>query len=726
MVKLPGAEAFGERQVAGPQRPIQSVRNPGETQRAVQQGALQSAQSAQEFGQFADRELARIDKLDYATAQSRFLKEKAKADAEFAQDQDYATAKDRYEKRLNDVRGKFSSEIGNNQTRALFEQYTNTDIAQGSARISGIAVERERDAGRAHINDLLDQNRETALMASNPETAQAVLSATRQAIDGAVAKGYLSEQEAQRQNRTFAESYAIGKVELMTPAQQLGALRSGMKQGPEGASFGQSNSFVDFIPSDKRMMLIQRAESEVKRMGAMERAELGSMARDHFASLASTGQGLSDFMDRAKNAFDPQQYAELKRQDDVSRETFNFTDSVKFANPQEMQARLDRMAPAPGSMGFADQQQAYEGAARMVDLIKKKRFDDPAGYVLQIPEISASWQAANSGEGGQTLKDYSSKTLAAQDAMGIPEYNRRVLPVNVSKALIADLSAPDKAEQAADTLMTLQQQYGPYWGSAYRDLVKDGLPPDYAVLGAMDSDTDIVARKDMAAALKVGPKNLGAIIPDADKKAIGTSVESGLAAWSRAELGRGATDSNVQAMRGAGETLAMYYASRGQSADQASASAVNALVGRFDILDIPSTKNATAGFNMYVPKGEADNIEMKGRRVMARISPEMLAPIGANEFIDPAKHLESVRNGTWVLDQDGIKATLLDEVGQPVYIRDPSQPDSDFMMVQFSIDDPTEMSGVELMSRSILAEKERSRPGLINVQDLDTRNRGAR
>lgn len=423
-------------------------------------------------------------------------------------------------------------------------------------------------------------------------------------------------------------------------------------------------AFLDARDRDILTNKIDAAEDLLRRKSA---SEIAGMADDHFASVATTGQGIPGFMAKASAALTPEQFAEFQRKENVSRETFNFTDTAKFASPEDIRAKVDAFRPEPGTVGYADRLRAYEAVQRSANDILKQRAADPAGYAMKMPDVAQAWAEATDPNGQKTLNDYAVKTIAAQDAMGIPISQQRVMPEATAKTLATDLSIPDRAEQSADQILSLSRGYGKSWNMAYRDLVAAGLSPEMSVLATLDTDADIIARKDLASALKAGKKGLSDIVPDADRKTIVSGVESALMPWAKAELGRGATDRNVQAMKSAAETLAMHYASRGQEASQASESAINALLGRYEILDTPS-------FNMYVPTGKADDVEATGRRIMDSLRPNMLPDPGGQEFLTPEQrkeaYLRAVKNGTWVLDETGTSAVLLDEIGQPVFAND--------------------------------------------------------
>lgn len=318
MARLPTPAALGPAQTPYSQRAIVRVRAPGELERAQQGAALQTAQAASEIGRFATDRLDRMDRLDYATAKSSFLQAKAQADMEFERDPDYATAAGRYQERLDDVRQKTLGGIRNNQVRATFDESIKADIAQGRTRISSLAFGRERDAGRAHINDLISKNRQSALNTSDPYTSNSILQATRDAVDGAVAKGYLTEQEAGIKNRAFAESYAEGRIGLMPIDQQVDALRSGMLLTEQGMAFEKTGTFADFLPADRRMAMLEgaeRSQTQAYERANKEATKQAKLLSDNLskegATLLSEGKLTAEWVKEREDSLNAKTYASL-------------------------------------------------------------------------------------------------------------------------------------------------------------------------------------------------------------------------------------------------------------------------------------------------------------------------------------------------------------------------------------------------------------------------------
>jgi len=413
------------------------------------------------------------------------------------------------------------------------------------------------------------------------------------------------------------------------------------------------------------------ASAEIDRGKRTAAAEIRDQARDHFASLAATGQGIPGLDAKAASVLDDRALADFRASEQTARHVYSATQSFQFAPPDRIAASLDSFAPKPGSIHFADEQRVYAAMATAASRVLKARSDDPAGYAMQEPSVAAAYRAAQNDP--SLLPDAVARSLAVQSAMGIPDRNRSVIPVSQAAAIVADMTASGGAERAADTMTTLASQYGKYWKFAYRDLVYQKLPPEMAVLGTLDLPKDAAVRVDLANALKTGRKTLADNVPTTVRNDLDKNLQDALSRWSNVELARGATDANVKTIRDATELLAYSNVARGQSSGDAARNAVDALVdSRYDILD-------SGPFALYAPKGNARAIEDTGMR--------MLRDLGAADMRDPGDlpgmppltpdqrkemYLGIARRGHWVTDETGIGARLVDPLGQPVMVSDGS------------------------------------------------------
>ncbi len=367
-------------------------------------------------------------------------------------------------------------------------------------------------------------------------------------------------------------------------------------------------------------------------------------------------------MERAKAILPPEDLAAFQGREKLALDTYRTTEGVRFAGPEEVAAQVEKLRPESGAEDYVQKARTYSAVASYADSIVKARTQDPAGYALQEPSVRQAFNAAT--KDATYLPSYIEKSLALQQQMGIPEQDRKILPAGQAKSEVNRIAAMDP-EKAADSMLGLQTQYGRYWPQVYGELVKAKLPPEYSVLGTLDSPADSVARKDLAQSMKAGTKALISGFPEGDKKAIDDGLDAALNNWARAELARGQTETNVLAMRQSAALLAYGYAARGASTTEAAKRAADSLVnGRYDIL-------SSTGFNLYVPKGMGSKVEDTAGRILQNLKPEDMPDIGSSDpNTNPDQrrrdYLQAAQRGLWVLNERGDGAFLINSLGQPV------------------------------------------------------------
>lgn len=401
--------------------------------------------------------------------------------------------------------------------------------------------------------------------------------------------------------------------------------------------------------------------ADIQRGKSVARAEIRDLQNDNIASLAATGVGVPGLDARASKILDPKDLANYNASVSVAKHVFSVSQGMTFATPEQIGAQLQSLEPKPGSTNFATEERAYNGVAQQADRIMKARRADPVGYAMQMPAVADAFKKA--GDDPKQLPMAVNKVLAAQEQMGIPEQDRRVLSKDGADVVVKQLGQMPP-EKMADNLQALAQSYGKYWGRAYRELVGQHLPAEAQILGTMDRPEDAMVRKDFATAVQTGRKTLTDNLGPQMKKTIDDGLQTALEPWARTELARGATDHNVQSMRSAAELLAYSYASRGMSPDKAATSAAqNMILNRYDVLD-------QSGFSMYVPKGSGGQVNDVADRVRNALKVEnIMDPGGAPELTPDQRksaYLKKAQNGKWVLNEGGDGAVLLDEIGQPV------------------------------------------------------------
>lgn len=430
--------------------------------------------------------------------------------------------------------------------------------------------------------------------------------------------------------------------------------------------YGDAEKLIGTGEYDKDLgpAAVREINADIHRGKQAAKMEIRDVTNDHLASLSATGVGVPGLSDRAQKILDPKDFANFKAAEGTAKHVFNVSQTMTFATPQQIDQQLKSLEPRPGSTHFADEERAYNGVAQQANRIMKARHDDPVGFAMQDPKVADAFKKA--GDDPTQLPMAVNRVLAAQENMGIPEQDRRVLSKDGADTVVKQLGQMPP-EKMADNIQAMAQSYGKYWGRAFKELVGQHLPAEAQILGTMDRPEDAVVRKDFAVAVQTGRKTLTDNLGPQMKKTIDDGLQSALEPWARTELARGATDVNVQSMRSAAEMLAYSYASRGMDPSKAATAAAQGMVlNRYDVLD-------QSGFSLYAPKGQGSQVSDTGTQIKSALTvKDVIDPGGAPELTSDQRksaYLNKAKNGKWVLNEGGDGAVLLDEIGQPVMTR---------------------------------------------------------
>lgn len=472
---------------------------------------------------------------------------------------------------------------------------------------------------------------------------------------------------------------------LTNSAEDIGAFRDTMTPEAERAAFQKSRESIirsavsGYVNADRYAdaekligsgkfdadldpSAVTAINADIKRGKAAARAEIRDLATDHFASISMTGVGIPGLNVRAAKILDGADLSDFRAREATANKVYTLSQDFKFASVADIEKGLATIQPKPGSTRFAEEQQAYSQLSAQAQRMVKARHDDPAGYAMQDPKVADAFKRAETSP--DWLPIAVTRSLALQEQMGVPSTQRKVMPAGAAKDQVAQLGQMDP-ERAADTMLSMQTQYGKFWPKAFGELVAEKLPPEMQILGTIEGESgaDMILRKKMAQALQTGRKTLADNIPSEQKTEADKAIQGYMGVWERLELSRGATDANVQAMRSAAEMLTYAEVARGAPAGRAAKDVVDSLVmNRYDILD-------SSGYAMYVPKGLGAEVESAAEGVLSGLRPEDMADIGGDPSLTPeqrkGEYLKAAKRGKWVLDKDGDGALLLDALGQP-------------------------------------------------------------
>ncbi len=420
---------------------------------------------------------------------------------------------------------------------------------------------------------------------------------------------------------------------------------------------------------------INQSEAQYNSTTKAQRATLDARLNDVQAALAD-GREVAIPETEIRRLY-PKQVADetIGKLTEIRQQGYAYQ-AVQFSSPAEFAALMagyEDVGKAPGGTD-AQVQAGYAQRAKVRDTLITARLramealkKDPAIYVGKAPAVAA---ALASGD----QEAYARAALGEQERLGVPEADRRVLPKEQAAALVQQLiSADPEKVPAAAALQGLAQKFGGAWPAVWRDMVREGLPPAYMVLGSMDAPGQVGARGDaqrmMAlVAQKGGDKLLRETVGDPTiAKSIDDGIYGSLAAFR--ETVRYATGGRelYARTRDFVRNMAYYYyfyAGQGQSANAAVASAVGSVL---------SAKYDFSG-SMRVPKGQLSLAQEVTSSVQRALTVEDLAPVqpGPLAATDASDLLAVAKRGIWVPNADDTGLVLMGiyknvGAGIPVY-----------------------------------------------------------
>ena len=327
--------------------------------------------------------------------------------------------------------------------------------------------------------------------------------------------------------------------------------------------------------------------------------------------------------------------------------------TVALASPQEFTALLSQYADvgAPGEQadetvraGYAQRAKVRETLVRAWQQRNEQIKKDPAAYAQRAPAVAAAMASGDP-------EAYARAVLGEQERLGVAEADRRTLPKEVIAGLVEKVvSADPEKVPAALVLGELGKQYGEMWPAVFRDMVRSGMPEDYAILGSMSHPDQVGARADaqrMASfvATKGGEKALRDAVGDTMKaKNIDDGLDAKLSDFY--ETARFATrgPASRESMRSFVKNMAYYYAGQGASASQALKYAVSGVLkAKYDF-----------DGTMRVPKGQLDLAREVTAGIQARLTDADLAPVAEGPIAaEQRASLAGVaKSGFWVPNAD--------------------------------------------------------------------------
>lgn len=444
---------------------------------------------------------------------------------------------------------------------------------------------------------------------TDPERAKTML-AEQEAIFG----GYENKQVGAALitgMREQASAYAVNGMIAREPGKALELLDTRLKNNKSG------DLWVDMLDGQKLVQFRHQAMTEMQRLGAENRFDINSRTKDVQAMVVNGVEPPANVVpsreDYAK-AYGPNGPAMWQQEVGNYLEIGGSLRLMKTASFDERRKLIDDAKPEAGA-GFAGRMQSRDIVARAGQIVDQQIVSDPAAYAIQnSPRVQ---QAANvmervlrdpkqSAEDKAAVTDFFVRTtMAEQLRLGVDQIrddrtgNRirgpKILTNQQANAIADRFASQDEGGvNAANTVLSLEQQYGKYWPQVYGQLATDNkLPPAALVIPNMPNDA---SRARLAQVSAMKPEDLKALVSASDPKDIRERVQSEFDQAQRTFTAQG-VDGNrtLSVVMEQAEKLATLYRSQGKSVKDAAKQAFTETMGHkyqfADTYRVPIDKN---------------------------------------------------------------------------------------------------------------------------------------
>lgn len=349
MARLPDKYDVGPRASMRQPRPIASL-DMGQMGRALEQ----SGRDIQRVGQIAARKEEEEDRYELAFAKHRLLKSDLETTAELLSNPDaYATWADEYEQRMKAALAEAQRMLPDDpRKRQLFGLDAETTIQRGKLEIQNKARARQKDVGSASTLQMLDSLIQEA-PGLDPERRALSLQTARDAINGAVAKGYLGAEEGYKLSRKFGEDYAESVYWTMPRRERMARL-FGVEPSPIGTGVVTAD-----VPPDIRPVIEDAAKRHGVDPATLARTAVLESGGDPSARNAASGAaGLFQFM--------PQTAGQYGLDDPLDAETSADAAARLMSDNKAALAKSLGREPSEAELYLAHQQGA-KGAAALLN-----------------------------------------------------------------------------------------------------------------------------------------------------------------------------------------------------------------------------------------------------------------------------------------------------------------------------------------------------------------------
>ena len=307
---------------------------------------------------------------------------------------------------------------------------------------------------------------------------------------------------------------------------------------------------------------------------ALQRADVTERFQRNLTAIARGEAPDLSLLSEANGLFDPDEVADMLLQQQAASRLQPFMRDLYRMNPAQGEAALVRLE---GEAATEAERKALEAVRADVRADLQRRATDPA-LAAMTPAGAGDTVRANVRAAFETLsvnptpelaQRYATAALQVQGSMGVAVAQRRILPTERARELVAGLEQPG-ADAAANLseLWEFVGQFGPYAPRVMVDLAEAGLTN--RALGAMMHYAD---QPQMLAYYTAGLAATGV----ENASAIREAVVEGTADYARTA----ASGEGLEATRAAAITVMTALVARGESLEDAKKIALRPIVDQY-------------------------------------------------------------------------------------------------------------------------------------------------
>lgn len=145
-------------------------------------------------------------------------------------DEDYGTYTERYKEQMLDARSKAAENISDERIREEFVLQTDLDLAEGLFRVEEKAFRKEKELGRATVDNQITNTLEAITRAPDDFTRTQLIEDIGATISAAQSNQYYTAEEATNLRQGFAKSYADTRLKALGAREALEAIDRSKKE----------------------------------------------------------------------------------------------------------------------------------------------------------------------------------------------------------------------------------------------------------------------------------------------------------------------------------------------------------------------------------------------------------------------------------------------------------------------------------------------------------------